>query len=96
MGKPFLVRSLESFDELSSTNNFGSVTLVGIMQLIVNGSREEIASAATVQFLLDQLGLEKNRLAVEVNGEIVPRSAFNNHVLQDGDSIEIVQAIGGG
>ncbi len=66
------------------------------MQVIVNGACQEIASAVTVQRLLEQLDLGKGRLAIEVNGEIVPRSAFNNHVLQHGDAIEIVQAIGGG
>ena len=66
------------------------------MQLIVNGARQEIASAVTLQQLLEHLGLGKGRLAIEVNGEIVPRSAFDSHVLRHGDSIEIVQAIGGG
>lgn len=66
------------------------------MQLIVNGDHKEISPAVTVQQLLELLSLGKGRLAIEVNGEIVPRSTFSDRVLHDGDSIEIVQAIGGG
>lgn len=66
------------------------------MQVNVNGASREIAPASTVQHLLELLDLDRGRLAIEVNGEIVPRSTFTACVLQEGDSIEIVQAIGGG
>lgn len=66
------------------------------MQVNVNGAPKEIALASTVQHLLEHLDLGKGRLAIEVNGEIVPRSTFTACILQEGDSIEIVQAIGGG
>jgi len=42
------------------------------------------------------LGLSGKRVALECNGEIVPRSALDSHVLNDGDKIEIVVAVGGG
>jgi len=40
--------------------------------------------------------MTRGRIAVELNGEIVPKSSFQQHLLKDGDKIEIVQAIGGG
>ena len=46
--------------------------------------------------LIQSLGLEGKRIAVERNGEIVPRSQFSNVSLADGDSLEIVVAVGGG
>lgn len=66
------------------------------MQVNINGAAKKLAPASTVQHLLEILDLGKERLAIEVNGEIVPRSTFTACVLQEGDSIEIVQAIGGG
>lgn len=67
-----------------------------MMQVIVNGAPKTIAPAITVQQLLELLAIGKGRLAIEINGEIVPRSTFTDRVLHEGDSIEIVQAIGGG
>lgn len=66
------------------------------MQLTVNGDTRQITTGSSVQTLLDELGLGAGRLAVELNGEIVPRSEFSRRQLEDGDKLEIVQAIGGG
>jgi sulfur carrier protein len=49
-----------------------------------------------VAALLAQTGHGERRVAVEVNREIVPRSRHGQHLLEDGDQVEIVQAIGGG
>jgi sulfur carrier protein len=46
--------------------------------------------------LLTEEGLAERRVAVEVNGEIVPRSQHGDHQLKDGDVVEIVHALGGG
>ena len=46
--------------------------------------------------LVDKLGLTGKRLAIECNGEIVPRSRFAETPLRDGDKLEIVGAVGGG
>ena len=46
--------------------------------------------------LLQDLGMTKGRIAVELNGHIVPRSQFSSKTISNLDSIEIVQAIGGG
>jgi sulfur carrier protein len=66
------------------------------MHIIVNGDRREFQDSLSASQLLDDLGLTGKRLALEVNREIVPRSTFDNHIIQPGDHIEIVHAIGGG
>lgn len=65
------------------------------MRIHVNGSARELADALTLGELLALLEV-RGRIAIEVNGELVPRSAHATHVLADGDRVEIVQAIGGG
>ncbi|HPX88543.1 MAG TPA: sulfur carrier protein ThiS [Methylophilaceae bacterium] len=67
------------------------------MQLIINGkSREFDIASFTVADLVSALNLEGKRLAIEWNGEIVPRSQFADTQLSEGDKLEIVGAVGGG
>ncbi|MCB1736390.1 MAG: sulfur carrier protein ThiS [Gammaproteobacteria bacterium] len=66
------------------------------MNVIVNGESHEIANHATMADLLAQLDMSGQKLAVEINLDIVPRSTYSDHRLNDGDRIEIVRAIGGG
>jgi sulfur carrier protein len=66
------------------------------MQIIINGESRPLQADMTVQSLLQTLKLGTGRIAVELNGEILPRSEFSLRQLGDGDKIEIVQAIGGG
>jgi len=66
------------------------------MQILVNGAQTEVAAGSTLQDLLVTLQLAEARLALECNQIIIPRSQHASHVLQDGDVIEIVHAIGGG
>ncbi len=68
----------------------------GRMQITLNGSARECAAATTVSQLLADAGYADRRVAVEVNREIVPRSRHAEQVLNDGDHVEIVHAIGGG
>ena len=65
------------------------------MRLQINGQTHEFTGELTVAVLLATLALT-GRLAVEVNGDIVPRGKFSSHALNDGDVLEIVRAIGGG
>ncbi len=65
------------------------------VNLVINGEMRALDNARTVIELLTVLELT-GRLAVEVNGEIVPRSGYADYQLQHNDSIEIVRAIGGG
>ena len=67
------------------------------MMLTINGaSRTFGASVATVADLVRELALEGKRIAVERNGEIVPRSRYADTALAAGDHLEIVGAVGGG
>ncbi len=67
------------------------------MQLTINGKpRSFDAATFTVAELVQHLELTGKRLAIERNGEIVPRSQFDVTPLADGDKLEIVGAVGGG
>jgi sulfur carrier protein len=65
------------------------------MQILVNGQTRSAASGLALPALLEELKLA-GRLAVELNGAIVPRSAWPGVRLQEGDRVEIVHAVGGG
>ena len=62
----------------------------------INGETRQIPEALTVAGLLDQLGYAGKRIAVERNGEIVPRGLHDKTMLAHGDRLEIVVAVGGG
>lgn len=66
------------------------------MELKVNGRQHRLESGGTLASLLQQLAITEGRFAVEVNGEIVPKSQHKDFLLRDDDAIEIVRAIGGG
>lgn len=66
------------------------------MELLINGKTEHFPDNINASQLIEHLGLANERLAMEVNSEIVPRSTFDNHCFKPGDQIEIVRAIGGG
>ncbi len=66
------------------------------MQLTVNGAPHSFKQNPNLSQLLETLSLTGKRLAVERNGEIVPRSQFADTLLADGDILEIVVAVGGG
>jgi len=68
----------------------------GTIEIRLNGASQVLAGARTVAALLETAGHGGRRVAVEVNGEIVPRSRHDAHLLHDGDAVEIVQALGGG
>ena len=67
-----------------------------MVRITLNGTPRELPAALTFSQLLDELDLAGRRLAVERNGEIVPRSTFADSRLADGDRIEVVIAVGGG
>jgi len=66
------------------------------MDIQLNGQPKRIDSDASILALLESEGLAERRVAVEVNGEIVPRSLHAAHALVEGDRVEIVHALGGG
>ena len=63
---------------------------------IVRNGEEKQVSAATVTALIDEIGLDGRKVAVERNLEIVPKSQYLGTSLTDGDRIEIVHFVGGG
>jgi sulfur carrier protein len=67
-----------------------------IMEIRLNGEPHALSGRVTVAELLAALGHTGKRVAVERNGEIVPRSRHDATVLQPDDRIEIVVAVGGG
>ncbi len=66
------------------------------MKITVNGIERTCADSSLLTDLLAELDLVGRRIAVERNGEIVPRSLHASVTLQPGDQIEIVVAVGGG
>ena len=70
-------------------------TLSG-MEILLNGQPCRTRDGATLDDLLHERGLAERRVAIEVNGEIVPRSRYADTPLVDGDRLEIVVAVGGG
>ena len=66
------------------------------MQIFINGDSKTVDQGCTIAWLLDLLNVGRERVAVEVNMEIVPKTAYDSHVLTDGDKIEIVHFVGGG
>lgn len=65
------------------------------MQIVLNGEQRN-CSAQTVFDLISELGYVGKRIAVELNGEIVPKSQHETTALNNGDQLEIVVAVGGG
>ncbi len=65
------------------------------MRIQVNGELREVR-AATILALVEELGLDVRKVAVERNLEIVPKSLHAGTALADGDRIELVQFVGGG
>lgn len=66
------------------------------MRIQLNGEPFELEAPASVADLLSRMELAGRRVAVELNLDIVPRSSHATTLLQDGDRVEVVQAIGGG
>ena len=67
-----------------------------MIQVIVNGAAQRFDAPLDVAALLERLAMKGKKVAVERNGEIVPKSAHAQTVIGDGDQLEIVVAVGGG
>ena len=66
------------------------------IRITLNGATRDLPASLSFEQLLDELALSGKRLAIERNGEIVPRSRFGDEILAEGDRIEVVMAVGGG
>ncbi len=67
-----------------------------VISVYINGAAREFPGPLTAAALIEHMGLGGKRIALERNGEIVPRSRFAEQMLADGDRVEIVVAVGGG
>lgn len=61
----------------------------------INGASLELAGKTVTEYLA-QTEYDRNRIAIERNGEIVPKASYDETVLEDGDSLEVVSFVGGG
>jgi sulfur carrier protein len=66
------------------------------VKIVLNGQDQQLPAPLTVAQLLTQLQMPQRGVAVEVNEQIVPRSLHEQHLLQNGDRLEIVSLVGGG
>ncbi len=66
------------------------------MEIQLNGQPRQVESTSTLATVLRDEGLAERRVAVELNGDIVPRGQHATQVLHEGDRVEIVHALGGG
>jgi len=71
-------------------------TQLKVINISINGLSRQLPDPTSVAVLLEEMGLTGKRIALERNGEIVPRSLFATQPLKDGDRLEIVGAVGGG
>lgn len=67
-----------------------------MIQVTVNGAAQRYEQPLAVSELVARMALEGKKIAVERNGEIVPKSAHGSTLVLDGDRLEIVVAVGGG
>jgi thiamine biosynthesis protein ThiS len=67
-----------------------------VITVSINGEPRQLPADITVATLIDEMGLAGKRIALECNGEIVPRSTFASQRLSQDDRLEIVVAVGGG
>ena len=67
-----------------------------MISIFINSLSHNFDQPISVSELIQKMELGKKRIALERNGEIVPRSQFHQQLLEDGDKLEIVIAVGGG
>ena len=69
---------------------------LNVAKIQLNGTSYKINKGTNLNELLNKLKIQKNKVAIEVNGEIVEKNKYPNLILNKGDKVEIVQFIGGG
>jgi len=81
---------------MTSRPQYTSSDHATVRTLTLNGEPADLSGVETITDLLTHLGYQGKRVAVECNGQIVPRGLHAQTVLRDGDQLEIVVAVGGG
>ena len=69
---------------------------LNVAKIQLNGDSYEINNRSNLNELLNKLKIQKNKVAIEVNGEIIERKKYQNLILNKDDKVEIVHFIGGG
>ena len=69
---------------------------LNVAKIQLNGKSYKISDGTNLNELLNKLKIQKNKVAIEVNGEIVEKNKYPNLILNKNDKVEIVQFIGGG
>ena len=69
---------------------------LNVAKIQLNGAPHEINNGTSLNELLNKLKIQKNKVAIEVNGEIVEKNKYQNLILNKNDKVEIVHFIGGG
>ncbi len=82
--------------ESASYRNTSMIRKIPVIELLVNGEARSFSAPLTLGQLVETLDLAGKRIAIERNGEIVPRSQHGETQLASGDRLEIVVAVGGG
>ena len=67
-----------------------------MIKLSLNGEATSLPETSTLSALLEQQGYQTQKIAVAINGAFVPRSQYAETTVNDGDEIEVIQAVGGG
>jgi len=80
----------------ASVKFYRSMRYIAAMQLFVNGEMKSCYEPASLAQFIQQLAMKGDRVAVELNREIVPRAQWAETQLHDGDRLEIVHFVGGG
>jgi thiamine biosynthesis protein ThiS len=66
------------------------------IHITLNGATISVANGISLGELIDSRGLERRMIAVEYNGEIIPRLDYDDTRIQEGDTLEVVHMVGGG
>ena len=66
------------------------------MKIIVNGEEISLPEHSNIHDLIAQLGYSNKRIAIEINEVIIPKSKHQSHFLESLDSVEVINAVGGG
>ena len=69
---------------------------LNVAKIQLNGNSYEVSNGTNLEDLLNKLKIKKNKVAIEVNGEIIEKDKYPNLILNKDDKVEIVHFIGGG
>ncbi len=66
------------------------------MIIRVNGESKEVSVDLSVRHFLKEMSLDENRIVIELNAKVLPKSEFSRTILEDGDRLELVEFVAGG